>query len=55
MGEEDTSEEMAASTALKTAKKELRSFMKQKLSTVSQDSINVQSKFGHWKVSPSFH
>jgi hypothetical protein len=47
MGEKDISEGMAASIALKATKKELRGFMKQKLSTVSQDSINVQSKYGH--------
>ncbi|TVY44761.1 putative 5-formyltetrahydrofolate cyclo-ligase [Lachnellula subtilissima] len=34
---------MASSAAIKLAKKELRSAMKQKLSTISQESINVQS------------
>lgn len=54
MGEEDTSEKMAATIALKAAKKELRSLMKQKLSTVSQDSINTQSKSSHRQLSLSF-
>lgn len=35
---------MASSAALKTAKKKLRSLMKQKLSTISSESINTQSK-----------
>jgi len=34
---------MASSAALHLAKKELRSAMKQKLSTVSPESVNVQS------------
>jgi len=45
MGGEDISEEMTASIALKAAKKELRGLMKQKLSTINQDSVNAQSKF----------
>jgi hypothetical protein len=35
--------EMATSMALTTAKKELRYFMKQKLSGISKDSISSQS------------
>jgi len=38
-----SAETMAASAALKLSKKELRSAMKQKLSTISQESVNVQS------------
>lgn len=34
---------MASATALKAAKKELRSLMKQKLSAVSEESIDAQS------------
>ncbi|TVY39013.1 putative 5-formyltetrahydrofolate cyclo-ligase, partial [Lachnellula occidentalis] len=34
---------MASSAALKLAKKELRSAMKQKLSTISQESVDIQS------------
>jgi hypothetical protein len=37
-------ETMASSAALKLAKKELRSLMKQKLSTVTPESVNAQSK-----------
>ena len=40
----ESAETMASSAALKLAKKELRSAMKQKLSTISQESVNGQSK-----------
>jgi 5-formyltetrahydrofolate cyclo-ligase len=35
---------MASANALKTAKKELRTLMKQKLKGISQESVNSQSK-----------
>jgi hypothetical protein len=37
-------EKMTTSMALKAAKKELRYFMKQKLSGISKDSISSQSR-----------
>jgi hypothetical protein len=40
---ENTAEVMASATALKAAKKELRSLMKQKLSIISKESIDRQS------------
>lgn len=46
--ETSISHEMAASLALKAAKKELRIFMKEKLSTVCADSITTQSRLEDW-------
>jgi len=40
---------MASSAALKSAKKELRSLMKQKLISISKESISSQSKL-YWSV-----
>jgi hypothetical protein len=46
-----TLESMASLTALKAAKKELRTLMKQKLSNVSPESVKSQSEFIHVKSS----
>jgi hypothetical protein len=39
-----SSESMASSVVLKAAKKELRTLMKQKLSSISTDAVNTQSR-----------
>jgi hypothetical protein len=41
---------MVSSTVLKAAKKELRTLMKQKLSNISSDSVDAQSKLNHLKL-----
>jgi hypothetical protein len=45
-----SSESMASSAVLKTAKKELRTLMKQKLSNVTSESVNAQSRFLHCRL-----
>ena len=51
--EMDNKEEaMASSTALKAAKKELRSLMKQKLSAIPKESIDKQSNVALPNVKP---
>jgi hypothetical protein len=45
-----SAESMASSAVLKTAKKELRTLMKQKLSDVTSESVNAQSRFSHCRL-----
>lgn len=48
--ESHSPENMASSAALKAAKKELRTLMKQKLSNLSAESVNAQSKLSHFAL-----
>jgi len=55
MGKKDSDEgnkveAMASSAVLKAAKKELRSFIKQKLSNISSESVATQSKRNFWSI-----
>jgi hypothetical protein len=45
--EDSQGDTMASSAALKAAKKELRSLMKQRLSAVSKQTVDTQSKLVH--------